>query len=243
MALTAKGRDLVPYAERILRLKGEMVARIGDPAVVQGRVILGVVETIAHTWLPRLIERLAQTYPSLSLELDIDITANLLRRLTARDIDIAFLMGPVANPDIENLPMGTYPLVWLGSPRLGLHARLLGMDDLRRVPIITFPRSSRPHVDLEALFQGGEVRPPIHNSSSLATIVRMAVDGIGICTLPQEIVQGELDAGRLALLRVAVELPALTFTTSFPHASDTSLSRAVSDLAFRTANEHPTATA
>lgn len=238
VALTAKGRDLVPYAERILRLKGEMVSRIGDPAVVQGTIVLGVVETIAHTWLPRLIERLAQTYPALSLELDIDITANLLRRLTARDIDIAFLMGPVASPDIENLPLGTYPLLWLGSPRLGLRGRALGLDDLRRVPIITFPRNSRPHMDLEALFLDGEERPCIHNSSSLATIVRMAVDGIGICALPREIVRRELESGTLEPLAVAAELPALTFTASFPHASDTSLSRAVSDLAISIANEH-----
>ena len=41
-------------------------------AAVQGTIVLGVVETIVHTWLPRLIERLAQSYPALSLELDID---------------------------------------------------------------------------------------------------------------------------------------------------------------------------
>ncbi len=238
VALTAKGRDLVPYAERILCLKGEMMARIGDPAAVQGTIVLGVVETIAHTWLPRLIERLAQIYPALSLELDIDITANLLRRLTARDIDVAFLMGPVPNSEIENLPLGTYPLIWLGSPRLGLRGRTLGREDLRGIPIITFPRNSRPHMDLEALFLDGGDRPRIHNSSSLATIVRMAVDGIGICALPREIVSRELDAGTLEPIAVAVDLPALNFTASFPHASDTSLPRAVSELAIRIANEH-----
>ncbi|MBN2751337.1 MAG: LysR family transcriptional regulator [Rhodospirillaceae bacterium] len=238
VTLTAKGRDLIPYVERILTLKSEMVAQIGDPAVVQGTIILGVVETIAHTWLPLLIECLAQRYPALSLELDVDITANLSRRLTSREIDIAFLMGPVVSPDIENLPLGTHPLIWVGSPRLDVHGRLLGLGDLRRIPVITFPRNSRPHMDLEALFRGGDARPRIHNSSSLATIVRMAVDGIGICAMPMEIVQRELDAGLLLPLDVSVDLPALTFTASFPHAADTALPRAVCDLAYRTAIEH-----
>lgn len=238
VALTPKGRDLIPYAERILALKGEMETKIGDPAAIQGTIILGVAETIVHTWLPHLIERLAQTYPALSLELDIDITLNLLRRLTAREIDIAFLMGPVANPEIENLPLGTYPLVWLGSPRLRLPQRVLQLEELARIPVITFPRSSRPHMDLETLFRTAGLRPRIHNSSSIATIIRMAVDGIGVCALPQSVVRRELDAGDLVPLKVETDLPALTFTASFPHASDTALPRAVCDLAYRTANEH-----
>lgn len=239
VTLTAKGRDLLPYAERVLALKSEMLAKVGDPAAIQGTIVLGVVETIAHTWLPRLIERLAQAYPALSLELDIDITTNLSRRLIAREIDIAFLMGPIAHPEIENLPLGTYPLVWVGSPALGLHDRTLGLDDLRRIPVITFPRNSRPNMDILSLFRDAGERPRIHNSSSIATIVRMAMDGIGVCALPQEIVQGELDRGVLVPLRISVELPALTFTASFPYASDTALPRAVSDLAYRTAIEHP----
>jgi len=239
VTLTAKGRDLLPYAERVLALKSEMQAKIGDPAAIQGTIVLGVVETIVHTWLPRLIERLAQTYPALSLELDIDITANLSRRLLSREIDIAFLMGPIASPDMENLPLGTYPLIWVGSPRLGLHGEaVLGLAELSRVPVLTFPRNSRPNMDILALFRDAGERPRIHNSSSIATIVRMAVDGIGVCALPQEIVQGELDTGRLVPLRVSADLPALTFTASFPHAADTALPRAVSDLAYRTAIEH-----
>ena len=112
------------------------------------------------------------------------------------------------------------------------------ITDLSRMPVITFPRSSRPHMDLETLFRSAGIRPRIHNSSSISTIVRMAVDGIGICALPQQVVQRELDSGELVRLDVAAALPALTFTASFPHASDTALPRAVSDLAYRTANEH-----
>jgi len=241
VALTPKGRDLIPYAERILALKGEMETKIGDPAAIQGTIVLGVVETIVHTWLPHLIERLTHTYPALSFELDIDITVNLLRRLTAREIDIAFLMGPVASPEIENLPLGTYPLVWLGSPRLVLPHAALQLEELARIPVITFPRSSRPHMDIETLFRAASLRPRIHNSSSIATIIRMAVDGIGVCALPRNVVQRELEAGELVPISVAVDLPALTFTASFPHASDTSLPRAVCDLAYRTANEHAAA--
>lgn len=237
VTLTVKGRDLIPFAERLLSLRGDMIAAVGNPEAVQGTIVLGVVETIAHTWLPRLIERLAQTFPALTLELDVDITTVLLRRLLAREIDIALLMGPVSRPDIANLPIGRFPLIWAASPRLDLHGRTLGLADLRRLPIITFPRSSRPYMDLLSVFRVGE-RPRIHTSSALATIVRMATDGIGICALPREIIAPALAAGTLVPLTTPVDLPALDFTASFPSDPDAVLSRAVADMAVCIANEH-----
>ncbi|MBE0529932.1 MAG: LysR family transcriptional regulator [Rhodospirillales bacterium] len=235
--LTRKGRDLLRYADRLLALRNEILTAVADPAAVQGTVVLGVVETIAHTWLPKLIERVAQTYPAISLELDIDISVNLRERLVACELDAAFLMGPISRPEIVNLPLSNFPLSWLASPKRGLAGRTLTLDELGRVPIITFPRHSRPHMDLEALFHGTNVRPRIHSSSSLATIVRMAVDGIGVCALPVDIVRSELQRGELCVLESPVLLPDLYFTASFPADSDSFLVHAMCDLAVAVAKE------
>jgi DNA-binding transcriptional LysR family regulator len=235
--LTRKGRDLVRYADRLLALRNEILTAVADPAAVQGTVALGVVETIAHTWLPKLIERVAQTYPAISLELDVDISVNLRERLVACELDAAFLMGPISRPEIVNLPLSNFPLSWLASPKRGLAGRTLTLDELGHVPIITFPRHSRPHMDLEALFHGTNVRPRIHSSSSLATIVRMAVDGIGVCALPVDIVRSELQRGELCILESPVRLPDLYFTASFPADSDSFLVHAMCDLAVAVAKE------
>jgi DNA-binding transcriptional LysR family regulator len=235
--LTRKGRDLVLYADRLLALRNEILTAVADPAAVQGTVALGVVETIAHTWLPKLIERVAQTYPAISLELDVDISVNLRERLVACELDAAFLMGPISRPEIVNLPLSNFPLSWLASPKRGLAGRTLTLDELGHVPIITFPRHSRPHMDLEALFHGTNVRPRIHSSSSLATIVRMAVDGIGVCALPVDIVRSELQRGELCILESPVRLPDLYFTASFPADSDSFLVHAMCDLAVAVAKE------
>lgn len=235
--LTRKGRDLLKYAERLIALRTETLTAVANLSSIQGTIALGVVETIAHTWLPRLIERVAQTYPAISLELNVDISVNLRERLVARELDAAFLMGPISRPEIVNLPLSSYPLVWLASPRCGLAGKTLTLEDLGRVPIITFPRHSRPYMDLEALFHGTNVRPRIHNSSSLATIVRMAADGIGVCALPIDIVRLELQRGELCLLESAVRLPDLYFTASFPGESDSFLAHAICDLAVTVAKE------
>ena len=61
--LTAKGRLLLDYAERFLRLRAEMMEAVADPGAMSGVVRLGVAETIVHTWLSRYIERVHATFP------------------------------------------------------------------------------------------------------------------------------------------------------------------------------------
>lgn len=92
VALTAKGREFLVFAEKMLSLHGEMMQAVAKPSSIQGTVRLAVSETIAHTWLPQLIERVSEAYPAVNLELDVDISVNLAEKLVNHDIDIAFLM-------------------------------------------------------------------------------------------------------------------------------------------------------
>src|SRR5690554_1833564 len=50
--LTAKGRDLLSYAERIISLMSEIEAEIGAPESLVGTIGLGATELVAITWLP-----------------------------------------------------------------------------------------------------------------------------------------------------------------------------------------------
>lgn len=232
ISLTPKGRDLLDYAERLLALRGEMLEAVGNPEIVQGTIRLGVAETIVHTWLPVLLERLHRAYPAVSLELDVDTTVNLRDRLVAHDIDIAFLMGPVSRPEIANAPLCTYPLSWVASPSLGLPRRRLSVEELARYPIITYPRMTRPHVAIETLLSRVKgTRTCIHASSSLATIVRMAREGIGIGAIPTEIVAVEIDSGALQVVDTEAVLPPLHFTVSYQLKESAPLALAVTRLA------------
>jgi DNA-binding transcriptional LysR family regulator len=96
--LTAKGFELLGYAERMLQLRADMLRAVSEKMAMRGIIRLGVAETIVHTWLPRLIERLNAVYPLITLEIDVDITPNLRHALVGHQLDIAFLLGPVSEP-------------------------------------------------------------------------------------------------------------------------------------------------
>ncbi|SFM51928.1 LysR family transcriptional regulator [Marinobacter pelagius] len=228
--LTAKGRELLIYAEKILELHRELLEKVADPESIHGTIRLGVAETIAYTWLPKLIERINETYPAINLELDVDISINLAEKLIKREVDIAFLIGDVRHEDFVTKPFYSYSLTWVASSKMTLPEDPLSLSSLARIPIITYPRMSEPHAHIRSLVHPVGRSIQIHSSSSLSTIIRMTVDGIGVSALPREIVTSELASGKLREFRVEATLPDLVFNVAYMTAPGAHVVRAVADL-------------
>jgi DNA-binding transcriptional LysR family regulator len=231
---TPSGRQMMVYAEKLIGLRAAMVAEIGDPSAMRGALRLGVAETIVHTWLPQLVKRVNAVYPNLSLEIEVDITPNLTERLLAQEIDLGFVVGPLSAAGVQNRVLGHYPIGFLASPSLGLGNGPVTRHDLARFPIITFPRKTRPYEAVREVFDRPDL-PPIrlHASASLATVIHMAIEGLGIAVIPAAIVESEIANGHLQLLDT--NLP-LTFTASWLASPDIAAVERVADLAQQVAN-------
>src|ERR1700749_3020842 len=91
---TPSGRQLMVYAEKLISLRAEMMAEVGDRSAMRGVLRLGVAESIVHTWLPQLIKNVNKTHPNLSLEIEVDISPNLNAQLMAQEIELAFVLSP-----------------------------------------------------------------------------------------------------------------------------------------------------
>jgi DNA-binding transcriptional LysR family regulator len=229
------------YAEKLIGLRAQMIAEVGDIRAMRGALRLGVAETIVHTWLPRLIKSVNAAYPNLSLEIEVDITPNLSARLLAQEIELAFVVGPLAGSGVRNLVLRDYPIGFLASPALGLGSAPLSLNELARFPIITFPRKTQPYEAVRALFNRPDL-PPIrlHASASLATVIHMATEGLGIAVIPAAIVENELTNGRLQLLATDFSMQPLTFTASWLASPDSIAVERVAGLAAQIAQgSHP----
>ena len=213
---TPSGRQLMVYAEKLIGLRAEMMAEVGERSAMRGVLRLGVAETIVHTWLPRLIKSVNRAHPNLSLEIEVDITPNLTARLLAQEIELAFLLGPLSASGVRNRVLCDYPVGVLASPSLGLGKGRLKVQDLAKFPIITFPRKSQPYEIVRSLFNRPDL-PPIrlHASASLATVIHMAVEGLGVAVIPTSIVENELADGRLQQLKTDFHMQPLTFCAAW----------------------------
>jgi DNA-binding transcriptional LysR family regulator len=238
VALTERGRELIDHAERLLRLRSELMEAVADRSSVRGTLRLGVAETIVHTWLSRFIERMSVAYPALALEIEVDVSVNLRDRLLAQEIDLAFMLGPVSSPMIRSRHLCTFPIAFVASPRLRLPATRLSITTIAEWPVITFARNTQPYVNVrELLSDPRRPAPRIHASASVATIVRMALDGIGIAAIPPAIVARELKMRQLRLVPTKERVPDMTFVAGWLVTPDTRMTDHVVAIAGEVAHE------
>jgi DNA-binding transcriptional LysR family regulator len=234
---TEAGLRVLDYAERLLKLRAEMLHAVADRSAIRGTLRLGVAETIVHTWLPRFVERMAKAYPGLVLEIEVDITPNLRDRLVAQELDLVFALGAFAAAQLKNLALSTYKLAFLAGPGLTL-PQPVDLATLATHPIMTFSRNTKPYLVLREMFSAPGLPPVrIHASSSMATILRMAEDGLGIAAVPEAIARIELESGRLRRLETTVLLPELDFYASWRMTPEAATPEAVATIAAEIAAE------
>lgn len=218
--ITDAGKVVLEYAERMLQLHREMVASVvPDPDAPRGSLQLGVAETIAHTWLTTFLQRMQTTYPLLTLVLDVDISVKLQAKLLSHELDLAFMVAPVKDDDLYSRQLNREPVSFLASRRLGL-MRSTTLREIGKHPIITFSRDTKPYRNVRDLFDAGDQfdagdRPRIHASASVATIVKMAVAGLGVAALPRSVAPLEMDSGGLIELSCEATLADLEFCAAW----------------------------
>ncbi len=215
--LTSKGQELLPFAEKIVFMSEQLRKRADRVALLSGILRLGVSETIVHSWLPQFFRDLHKAVPNLDVEITVDVTSNLRTGLMDRSLDLAFLMGPVSEPKMENRNLCSFPLLWVASPDLKLPNRKLELEELAAWPIVTYARNTKPFAEISQKFsQLDELPARFYSSSSLAACRRLTIDGIGVSTLPLSVIADELDNGQLVQLETAWTPSQLEFTASYP---------------------------
>ncbi len=232
VTLTAEGHETLRYAEKILALSGELTANVGDRDKVSGLVRIGASETLVHTWFPDLLVALSESYPNLDVEAHVDITPNLREELVRRELDIAFLMGPVSEPSMVNRDICRYSMIWVASPKYALPEGPLSKADIAAEPIITFPRRTRPTTSLIKSLDGPELPPlRINPASSLTAIFHLAEQGFGLAVVPEVVVESRINQGLLRRVDVEVELDRMEFTTTYSPSPAGWIVEAVADMA------------
>ena len=229
---TPKGLELHRYAGRMLALRAELVAALRATGEDSGILRLGVAETLVHTLLGALVKRLHAEQPGVTPEITVDTSPNMRDALLAGELDLALMLGPLEAPRVRNVSLGAYDLAWVASPELAVGTGRLGLADLARWPILSYARGTAPHAELAELFGRPDLPAPrFFANASLSSMLRMALDGIGVGALPRDVIAGELASGALRVLDVEPQLAPLTFTAAYLANPAGGLARRVAELA------------
>lgn len=236
MRLTKRGELLIAHAEKFEHLT-ELVERdVVDPDGVEGRLRLGVSDTIAQCWLPDLVARLHAQYPRLEIELNVDISLQLRESLMNREIDLAILLGPISEHKVNNIELPGFDLAWYAAVS---RAELATTVDLQR-PVLTYARNTRPYRELkEMLFERVGPDVSIFTSSSLSACFRLIEADLGVAVLPRALGQEYVAAERIAEFDPGWVPAPLQFTASYLGEPKSHLIETAAKMALEVAIEYP----
>ena len=117
MTITPAGSLLLAHAESILdRVAAAEADLAGFRADRVGRLTIGTFQSVSVEVLPLLLTRLRAERPDISISLvEEDEQANLLRALTAGELDLSFVVAPLADGPWDFIPLADDPFVVISS--------------------------------------------------------------------------------------------------------------------------------
>lgn len=188
--LTDLGRNIARRGDDILAAAHDLMDFAQQQSgPLTGRLVLGIIPSLAPYVLPRLLPVLRRAFPALKLELRETQTRALLDEVRSRALDAAMVALPVAETDLDIAPLFDDPFllaVPADDPRdadtpIGVgdidQPRLILLEDghCLREQALAFCATARAS-DSGLLTLG---------ASSLTTVMEMVAGGYGVTLMPR----------------------------------------------------------
>ena len=192
--MTPVGFEVVSRARSILAAAQDMAElATGSAEPMTGLLRLGVIPTIAPFLLPYALLALRERYPGLRLALREDLTANLLARLEAGQLDFALIALPFDTANLLVKPLFDDELWIVGlksDPEVRpKHVKITpAMSD--RLLLLEEGHCLREHA-LSACSIAPHP-PERFEATSLLTLVQMVESGLGVGLVPHMAVKSGL---------------------------------------------------
>lgn len=237
--LSPIGERLLPEARNVLLSLDRFLLTAADDTLFDGTLRIGVTEMIVHTWLGEFFTALKDRFPNIDMDLTVDLSVNLSRALMEHRIDLALQSAPFDRQISGNDALGPLPMLWVGSPKLGLSSKVLSLHDLAQHPVLTHARGTIPYNQMQDHFSAfSDVSVRHVSSSNLAACHQMTRDGLGVACLPEAMVWDDLANGTLETLRYLWVPDALDFVARYDADTCPSFVRAAAELAQKIAQDH-----
>ncbi len=201
--LTSEGEELLPEIRRILGAVEELMERAKRTrGLLEGRLRLGIIPTVAPYLVPVLIPALKLEYPNLELELKELMTDGCLDDLRTGKLDCAIVALPLEDVRFSNLPLFKDRFL------------IASADDEETVLISPM---TQDQVDVERLLLleeghclreqalavcGGPAGRKVANygATSMATLLQMVSHGMGITLIPEIAARDEAGRNRMRIV-------------------------------------------
>jgi DNA-binding transcriptional LysR family regulator len=122
VSLTPHGEMLLTYARRMIALSNEAVSRFVMPEL-SGVVRVGAADDIAERLLPSILKDFAGKFPGIMVDVTVDMSMKLRRRMEEQRLDLALVNYSAQNDAAPGEVVYNDKLVWAGAKCGSAHLR------------------------------------------------------------------------------------------------------------------------
>lgn len=195
ISLTPEGKKLLLTAEQILKLSNDAKNIVCDSDKPSGTLIIGAVESLCVTKLPKLIKEYRSRYPDVEILIKFGAKEEFLRSLKDNTIDIAFFVDQkIVNNEFITILQTPEPMALLCSPEHAFACREnVYPEDLSGEPLILTEACCGYRVLFNTIMSQFHVKPrSVIETGNVQAIKQLILSGMGITFLPQTAVEEEL---------------------------------------------------
>jgi DNA-binding transcriptional LysR family regulator len=196
MQLSAAGRTLLDYADRILTLAEEARTALHD-ASPRGVLRLGAMESTAAVRLPAPLHDFHRRYPDVTVELHTATPQQMVAQVLSGELDAALVAEPAVDNRLESRVVYDEELVLVTSsdhPPIGLPR------DVTTRTLLAFHPGCPHRSRLEDWFaRGGLVPDRVVEIGSYHAMLGCAVVGMGIALMPRSVIDAYSEKSRLGV--------------------------------------------
>ncbi|MBN3853244.1 LysR family transcriptional regulator [Paraburkholderia sp. Ac-20340] len=207
--LTAEGEHFLRYALDVRRaVDASAAALTRENATHAAAVRVGALPTVKAAVLPAAIVSMQTVLPGVGIKVRVESNAGLLGALKSGALDL--MVGRMAEP--SNMPGISFEYLYTESlamvARTGhpLAGAALALDEALAYPLVIAGEHTAPRHHIEAFFESSGLPVPAGcvETQSASVARGVVMNSLAVWIVPQRVVQGDLDAGRLTALDVPV---------------------------------------
>jgi LysR family hydrogen peroxide-inducible transcriptional activator len=225
--LTDVGHEIARRGEEVLTASRDLVdfARHRSGPLT-GRLMLGVIPSLAPYLLPRILPTLQIRFPELRLELRETQTRQLVEEIKSGALDAALLALPLGEPDIDTVQL--FDDVFLlavpaNDPRSETRRVAVGDIDQSRLILLEDGHCLRDQAlalcATAARGRAASAGGTAFGASSLTTVMQMVAGGYGVTLIPQIAADVERRDERVKFLRLENPQPGRSIGLAFRRTS------------------------
>jgi LysR family hydrogen peroxide-inducible transcriptional activator len=225
--LTDVGREIARRGEDVLTASRDLVdfARHRS-GLLTGRLMLGVIPSLAPYLLPRILPALQTRFPELRLDLRETQTRQLVEEIKSGALDAAMLALPLGEPDIDTIALfeDLFLLAVPSSdPRRETTRIAVGDIDQSRLILLEDGHCLRDQAlafcATAARGRTASAGGTAFGASSLTTVIQMVANGYGVTLIPQIAADVERRDDRVKFLRLENPQPGRSIGLAFRRTS------------------------